>query len=60
MNPHQFYGVLLAIGGIGATLCGFGMISPPKNTSEKTLNIYMFVGPLGFILGLLQYFGSRS
>ena len=59
MNPHQFYGVLLAVGGMGATLCGFGLISPPKGTSEKTLTIYMFVGPLGIILGLLQYFGSR-
>ena len=60
MNPHQFYGVLLVVGGIGATLYGFRIISPPKNTSERTLNIYMFVGPLGVILGLLQYFGSRS
>ena len=60
MIPHQFYEVLLMIAGIGATLCGFGLISPPKNTSEKMLNIYLVVGPLGFILGLLLYFGSRS
>jgi hypothetical protein len=60
MNIYQFYGLVIAVGGIGATLCGLGLISPPKNTSEKTLNIYMFVGPVGFILGLLQYFGSRS
>mgnify|MGYP001796591040 CR=1 FL=1 len=60
MNPHQIYGVLLAIGGIGATICGLGVISPPKNTSKTMLNIYILVGPIGFILGLLPYFGSRS
>jgi hypothetical protein len=59
-DVHQWYGVLVAAGGIGATLCGYGLIAPPKNTSNTALLICKFLGPLGCLLALLEFFGTRT
>ena len=59
MSGSQFHGVRVAIGGIGHGV-GFRLASPPRDKSEATLHIYMFAGPPGLLMELLEYCGSRS
>ena len=60
MNFHQVFGVILVTAGFAATLCGCGVISRPKNVSDRSVIHYRWMGPLGILIGLLEIFGTRS
>ena len=55
----QWRGLLIAVAGFCALLCGLGVISPPKSTSESMVLHFLWIGPFAIIVGLIQFFGSR-
>lgn len=58
-NMPQVYGMLLAAGGLYATLCGFGVLSAPPNTSDSKIVHFMWIGPLAILIGIVEIIGTR-
>lgn len=58
-NVHQVVGWLFVAAGLCATLCGFGVLSPPPDTSDAKLAHFLWVGPLAIVLGILEIVATR-
>jgi len=58
-NVHQLVGWLFVAAGLCATLCGFGVLSPPPNTSAARIAHFLWVGPLAIVIGILEIIATR-
>jgi hypothetical protein len=59
LNVHQVFGAIFLLAGFCATLCGFGVLSPPANTPESRTVHYLWMGPVAMVIGLLEIIGTR-
>ena len=61
LNMHQMFGIIVVAAGLYATLCGFGVLSPPPNTRAPNLSVvhFLWIGPLAILIGVLEIFGTR-